>query len=552
MADSEPAELLVTGAVVHTMDPRRQRAEAFAARGGRLVAVGTAAELAHLAGPDTRVVELGGGVVLPGLLDVHNHHALAGEADLHQLKVPATAGLDEILTAVGRRATQLQPGEWVVGESWGSGLIERLSTSEALAALDAASAGHPVLLTDDSHHNKWANTAAMQAGGVLDLHADPAGGRIVRDSAGVPTGVLFEAAGALVQGAYARTLDRDVEYHARNSERGIELLHAYGITGFQDAGASLDTLAGLQKLDAEGRLTAWVVTSMLINDFIFGTQLVGEQLISGGEAFRTVHHRPDFAKIFLDGVPPSRTGAFLEPYLPDEEHGACFAGHTTMPADELEGWLRRAVELGIGVKVHCTGDASVRMVLDIAEKVRAHLGALPPLQIAHGQYVHPDDIPRFAALGVHADISPPLWFPGVIVDALRTVRAEPGASRIQPNRSLLDSGAVLAAGSDWPVSESPDPWLGIAGLVTRQDPTGQFAGVLWPEQAITVEEAVAAYTTGPALAMGLEGTAGRLSPGLAADFIVLDRDPFTVPAEELAAVTTRQTWFAGEPVHQRD
>jgi predicted amidohydrolase YtcJ len=456
-----------------------------------------------------------------------------------------------ILAAVRQRATELEPGEWVVGESWGSGLIERLSTAEALVALDDASSGHPVLLTDDSHHNKWANTAAMRASGVLEFEGDPAGGRIVRDSSGAPTGVLFETAGALVQAAYDATTDRDTEYFARNSERGIEMLHSYGITAFQDAATSLDVLAGLRKLDAEGRLTAWVVTSMLINDFVFGTPLVGEKLITEGERFRTVHHRPDFAKIFLDGVPPSRTGAFLEPYLPDEAHGACFTGHTTMPPEELEGWLRRAAQVGIGIKVHCTGDASVRMVLDTAEKLRAELGSLPPLQIAHGQYVHPDDIARFAALGVHADISPPLWFPGVIVEALRTVRPEPEASRIQPNRSLLDSGAVLAGGSDWPVSESPDPWFGIAGLVTRQDPTGQFPGALWPEQAITAQEAVAAYTTGPAKAMGLADVTGRLAPGLSADFVVLDRDPFAVPAAELAAVTTTQTWFEGVPVYQR-
>jgi predicted amidohydrolase YtcJ len=542
-------DLLITGAVVHTLDDARPRAEALAARDGQLVAVGSENELAGLAGPGTTVVDLGGGVVLPGLMDVHNHHATAGEADLHQLQVPATASLDEVLSAVRQRAGELDAGVWVVGESWGSGLVDQLSTAEALAALDAASLGHPVMLTDDSHHNKWANTAAMAAGGVFDLTADPAGGRVVRDATGAPTGVLFESAGGLVQRAWAATVDRDVEYAARNSERGIEMLHSHGVTAFQDAAASLETMAGLQKLDIEGRLHAWVVTSMLINDFIFGTEVVGEALLPQGERFRTRHHRPDFAKIFLDGVPTSRTGAFLEPYLPDE-HGGCVTGHTTMPIDELDGWLRRAAELRIGLKIHCTGDASVRMVLDAVSGAR-RAGSTVPVQIAHGQYVHPDDIARFAELDVVADISPALWFPGVIVEALRTVRPEPGASRIQPNRSLLDAGAVVAGGSDWPVSASPDPWLGIAGLVTRQDPTGQFPGTVWPEQAVTVHEAVAAYTTSAARAMGLQDVTGRLTPGLAADFVVLDRDPFAVPAEQLGSITTLQTWFAGQQVYRR-
>ncbi|MEI4271189.1 amidohydrolase [Klenkia sp. LSe6-5] len=548
MAD-HAVDLLLTGAVVHTLDPARPRASALAVRDGLLVAVGEDDELAGLAGPATTVVDLAGAVVLPGLMDVHNHHATAGEADLHQLLVPATAGIDELLAAVGRYAAGLEPGAWVVGESWGSGLIDQLGTPLVLAALDEVSAGHPVLLTDDSHHNKWANTAAMSAAGVLDLTADPTGGRVVRDASGAPTGVLIEAAGGLVQQAWAATVDRDAEYAARNSERGIELLHAHGITAFQDAAAGLETMAGLRKLDEEGRLHAWVVTSMLVNDFIFGTQVLGEQLLPQGERFRTRHHRPDFAKIFLDGVPTSRTGAFLEPYLPDE-HGACTRGHTTMPVEELTGWLRRAAQLDIGLKIHCTGDASARMVLDVVAAGRAE-GITVPVQIAHGQYLHPDDVPRFAELGVVADISPALWFPGVIVEALRTVRAEPQASRLQPNRDLLDTGALVAGGSDWPVAESPDPWPAIAGLVTRADPTGRFPGTVWPEQAITVQEAVAAYTTSAARAMGLADVTGALTPGLSADLVVLDRDPFAVPDTELASVTTLQTWFAGRQVFTR-
>lgn len=550
MSGPGPADLVVRRATVHTLDPAGPRAEAFAVADGRVLAVGDDAAVRAVSGPETEVVDLDGEVVLPGLMDVHNHHAVAGEADLHQLQVPSTATLDEILAAVARRVGELPDGAWVIGESWAVALIDQLSRPEALAALDAASAGRPVLLTDDSHHNKWANTVAMRAGGVFELTADPVGGHVVRDDSGAPTGVLLESAGALVSRAHAATVERDPEYHARNSERGIELLHRYGITAFQDAGASLDSLAGLHKLDTEGRLKAWVVSSMLVNDFIFGTDVVGEPLITAGERFRSPHHRPDFVKIFLDGVPPSRTSAFLEPYLPDEQHGACFHGHTTMPPEELEGWLRRALELGLGVKVHGIGDATVRMVLDTAERVRADLGTLPTLHIAHGQYVHPDDVPRFGELGVHADISPPLWFPGVILEALRAVLPQPAADRIHPNRALLDTGAVLAAGSDWPVSENPDPWLGIAGLVTRSDPTGQFPGELWPEQAITVREAVAAYTTGSATAMGLADITGRIAPGMSADFVVLDRDPFDVPASELGAVTTRQTWFAGQHVYQ--
>ncbi|WP_252440432.1 amidohydrolase [Pseudonocardia humida] len=536
---------------MHTLNPARPRAEAFGVRGGEIIAVGSAAELANLSGPGTAVVDLDGAVVLPGLMDVHNHHAAAGEADLHRLQFPPTASVEEILASVRDRVRARPDEAWVVGGTWGSTLLDRLADPASLDALDKASFGRPVLLTDDSHHNRWANTAAMRLAGVLGLAGDPAGGHIVRGQDGAPTGLLFEAAGAMVEKARVDSLDPDVEWHARNSERAVEILHSFGVTAFQDAGVSLELLAALQRLDEQGRLNAWVVSSMLINDIILGMDVVGEELLAQGERFRTRHHRPDFAKIFLDGVPTTLTGAFLDPYLPDETHGACHRGQTTMSVGELAGWLRRAGELGVGLKVHCTGDASARMVLDVVAEARAEGLQVPTVQIAHGQFLHPDDVPRFGELGVVNDMSPALWFPGVIVDALRAVLPEPRASRMQPVRSLLDSGALVAGGSDWPVAPSPDPWTGIAGLVTRRDPTGQFAGELWPEQAIGVTEAIAAYTTGAARAMGLSGVTGSLTPGLSADFVVLDRDPFAVPTEELGATTTLQTWFAGRRVFTR-
>ena len=544
-------DVLVRNAVVHTMDPLRPRVTALGIRDGRITAVGADVEVAGDSGPDTEVVDMDGAAVLPGLHDVHNHHAAAGEADLHSLQFPATASLERILDAVRERVRSRPDEEWVAGGSWGSTLLDQLSDPGALARLDEAADGRPVVLTDDSHHNRWANTEAMRRAEVLAHDGDPAGGRIVRDGNGRPTGLLYESAGALVEQARAAATEHDDEYHARSSERGIELLHQVGVTAFQDAAASLDQLAGLRRLDEQGRLHAWVVSSLLLNNSIMSADVVGEELLAVAEQYRTRHHRPDFGKIFLDGVPTTRTGAFLEPYLPDDVHGCHHTGHTTMSADELAGWLRRAAAAGIGLKIHCTGDASARMVLDVVEAAHRSGEPVPPVQIAHGQFLHPDDIGRFAPLGVVNDMSPALWFPGVIVDALREVLPADRAARIQPVRDLLDAGALVAGGSDWPVAGSPNPWPGIAGLVTRQDPAGLAPGALWPEQAISVPEAIAAYTTGAARAMGLQDEAGALTPGLSADFVVLDRDPFAVAHDELAGTTVEQTWFGGRPRYRR-
>lgn len=188
--------------------------------------------------------------------------------------------------------------------------------------------------------------------------------------------MLLEAAGIPVQEAYDRSGGLTPAQHAAASRRGIEILNSFGVTAFQDAGVSVEILGALADLDRADEADAWVVSSLLINDEIFGFDPIGEPLLDRGEEFRTAHHRPDFVKIFLDGVPPARTASFLEPYLPDAAHGAHFHGETTMTLDELTGWLRSVARRGLGAKVHCTGDGSARLVLDATERVRRE--ASPP------------------------------------------------------------------------------------------------------------------------------------------------------------------------------
>lgn len=543
------ADLVVVGRL-YTADRRQPTAEAMAVRGGRILAVGSAEGVAAFRGPDTRTLDLGDAFAMPGLIDVHNHHALAGRAELFELTFANTASLDDILREVRAYAATRAPEEWIVGSSWGTGLLDELSHSSARRALDDAAGGRPVLLTDDSHHNRWASSRALQLAGIDTSTADPDHGVIVRDPVtGEPSGVLLEAAGLLVEKAAAPAVALTAEQHQRSSARAIEILHSYGITAFQDAAISLDQMRALAALDARGELRAWVVSSMTVNDQIFGYAELGDALIAHREELTSRHHRPDFVKIFLDGTPPAHSGAFLTPYLPADGFGDHFHGSTTMPADELLGWLRRTAAQGISAKIHCTGDASVRMVLDAVEAVRADGHTAPRYQIAHGQFIAPEDLPRFAQLDVAADISPFLWFPGVIADALGTVRPAEEVESMQPNRSLIDSGALVAGGSDWPVSETPNAWEGIQGLVTRADPSGRRPGVLGAEQAITLPEAIEVFTVNAARAMGLGDVTGSLEPGKSADFVVLDRDPFSVPVAELVTLRAERTVFAGQQVY---
>ncbi|WP_084344551.1 amidohydrolase [Microbacterium resistens] len=542
-----PAELVVRAGTIRTLVRDAPSAEAFAVRGGRIAVIGDRETVDAWRGPDTRVVDLGpDAAVYPGFADVHNHHAIAGRTDLFELVLTPSLTLDEILDRIRERAASLPEGAWIVGGVVATTLLPTLASTAVRRRLDEAAGGRPVVIAEDSRHNRWASTRALELAGIT-AGSVPAGGVTLLDPEdGTPTGVLLEAAGIPVQEALERAGGLTAAQHREASRRGVELVSSYGITAFQDAGVSVEILGALADLDRAGELDAWVVSSLLVNDEIFGVDPVGMPLITQGERFRTVHHRPDFVKIFLDGVPPARTASFLDPYVADDAHGAHFHGTTTMTAEELLDWLRVVDARGLGAKIHCTGDGSARLVLDAAQQLRSE-GIGMPLQIAHGQFLADADLPRLAALRVTADISPFIWFPGVIPDALAEVLGE-RAEHSQPNRTLIDSGALVAGGSDWPVSESPNPLEGIQGLVTRADPLGRASGVLWPEQAITAEEALEVFTINAATAMGLGDETGSLAVGKSADFVVLDRDAIACPPEDIVRTRVLSTWFTGREV----
>lgn len=543
-----PADLIISGARIRTVDAGRPLVSAVAIRDGRIVATGSDDEVLAQRGPETTLRDLAGGVVYPGFVDVHNHHYQAGAAELFQLSFSPGLTLEQILDVVRRHAAQLPKDAWVHGGQFPSTMQEQLNSSVVRARLDDAAQGRPVMLLENSHHNRWVNSKALELAGIT-AESLPAEGIVLLDpDDGQPTGVLLEAAGIPVEMAMARSGTLTPEQHRQASRRGVEMLNEHGITAFQDAAVSLDILGALASLDRADQLDAWVVSSLTVNDPIFGYDVVGAELIARGEEFRTRHHRPDFVKIFLDGVPPARTASFLEPYLPDDLHGDDYLGETTMSQRELELCLREVSGRGLGAKVHCTGDGSAHMLLDVVERLRAE-GCDTRFQIAHGQFLADTDVERMASLQVTADISPFIWFPGDIPTALATVLGHDRADHSQPNRDLIDAGALVAGGSDWPVSESPNPFEGLQGLVTRADPLRRAPGTLWPEQAIRAEEALAVFTINAARAMGLADETGSIEVGKSADLVLLDRDPLAGAAEEIIETRVLETWFAGRQVH---
>jgi predicted amidohydrolase YtcJ len=552
LQSARPADLVLRGGRIYTVDERQPWAEAVAIRDGVYVAVGSQREIEAWIGADTEVVDLHGAMAMPGINDAHQHPLDGGYESLFGCNFSPTLAFDAILDAIREHANQCAPGDWIVGGAWGSQHVGHLADIEALRALDEVSGGHPVYLRDDTYHNRWVNSVAMELAGIGRDSPSPAGSEIVKDpSSGEPSGLLkeFPAFSAIEKLIPPRTPERMAQAAAAslrlNNELGITAIHeAYSGEAYLEAWTGLDKTQGL---------SAWLVGSLPIVPAERSGIRNGEELLAMHQRYRTAHVRPDFAKLFLDGVPPARTSLFLEPYLEDAEHGADYRGPLNHPLEQLSGMLAEVDRLGFPIKLHATGDGSVRLALDAIEAVRRCNGADGPRHlIAHASFIDPADLPRFKVLNVVADQSPMFWFPTGAWYAIAAVIGQERAERFWPVRELLTSGALLAGGSDWPAGQdSPNPWIGIEGLVTRRNPLGEVPGVLWPEQAIDLATALRLYTRDSAEAMGLGETTGAIEPGRSADLIVLDRPLFEIPIEQVHETRIAQTYFQGRRVYSR-
>ncbi|HKQ84943.1 MAG TPA: amidohydrolase [Steroidobacteraceae bacterium] len=538
---------------IHTCDPQYRTAAAFGVRNGRIVAVGDERSVREAAGPGHQAIDLKGSTVMPGVIDIHNHHTLGGRAALFELNISSAWSYDEILVHIRKAAQAAPAGRWVFGGGFDSGLADRLNTSQARADLDAVSAGKPVVLRDDSAHNRWCNSAALAAAGITASTKDPANGRIGRDAqSGAPTGFLLESAGVLVDEALEDAMFSDASVLGQVVVKGVEILNSLGVTAFQDALSYLAMIQALSELDRAGKLTAWVTPSLMATGGFYTPGPIGAPLFAEKEKYRTEHVRPNFAKVLLDGVPMTRTAAMLEPYREDSVFGCCYRGGTTMTLPQLARLLADCERVGLAVKIHCAGDGASRQALDAIEVVRNFNGPTTLRhQIAHALIIDLADVPRMAALNVTADLSPMLWCPSILERALRGSVPDKRIDIMAPIADMLKAGVLIAGGSDWPVAPSPDPWLAMEGMVTRRDPLGQFPGALGPEQAISVDETMFAFTRGGAIALGLDDKIGSLETGKVADFIVIDQDIKTCAPDRIADTKVLSTWFGGNKVYER-
>jgi hypothetical protein len=534
-----PADLIITNAKIYTMDPARPIASGLAIRDRKFLAVGDATELAGVDGPQTRVIDLGGQSILPGLCDSHIH--FSGYAlSLRQIDLFEVPTLAEFKRRLAERAKTTPPGQWLQGRGWSQGLwLERRFPTRH--DLDEVTPHHPVLLPDKSGHAAIANSLALARAGLNEHTPNPPGGELVRDASGQLTGLLFEGPAIdLVYNVIEPPGEAELDEAILQAQA---VVHRMGLTAIQDLDGR-QSFGAFQRLRAQGKLRLRAVSHVAMEELEHALG-VGLRAGLGDEWLRS-----GGLKLFADGALGPRTAAMLAPYENEPNN----YGIVVVDKEDMVEMAGRASAAGLPTSVHAIGDRANHDVLDVFEEIRrqeAARGQPRPTRrhrIEHVQVLHPDDLPRLAALDVIASVQPIH-----ATQDMRLVEAHWGKrGRLSyAFRSLLESGARLAFGSDAPV-ESPNPFIGIHAAVTRRRADGSPGVEGWyPEQRLTVAEAVAGYTTGAAYAESRENEMGSISPGKYADFIVPDRDIFTCDPIEIKDTAVLMTVIGGEVIYEK-
>ena len=474
-----------------------------------------------------------GRTVIPGLIDAHAHVMGLG-LGLLTVDLSDTRTLAEAQRKIAEYAAANPERPWIVGRGWNQE-IWGLGRFPTAAELDAAVADRPVWLERVDGHAGWANTAALTVAGVTAATADPAGGRIERVAGGrEPSGVFVDAAMELIGSKVPppRATDRDVALHEAQ-----ELLVRNGVTAVADMGTSIEDWMTFRRAGDAGRLRVRIM--------VYADSVPAMTLIGGTGPTQWLYDdrlRLNGIKLYLDGALGSRGAALKAPYADSPGN----SGLWLLNGTQLRNNMSRASMEGYQVAIHAIGDAANAEALNAIDELSGDYAGDRRWRIEHAQIVDPADIPRFGQHGVIASMQP----------VHQTSDRPMAEARLGPDRlagayawrAIKDAGAPLAFGSDAPV-EAPDPFAGLAAAVTRQDAAGQPAGGWQPQQRVTVEVALAAYTAGAAWAGFAEGRFGRLAAGERADFLVLDADPLEADPEDLRGIRVLETWIGGEKVY---
>jgi hypothetical protein len=543
----EKADLVLLGGKVVTVNAKKPTAEALAVRGDKIVAVGSDKEIAGLIGDATRVIRLKGQLAIPGFIEGHGHFVGLGQSKM-MLDLRGAKSWDDIVRQVEAAAAKAAAGTWIVGRGWHQEKWERkpepnVNGYPTHAALSKVSPKNPVLLTHASGHMCFANAEAMRLAGVDAATKAPPGGEVPHDKDGNPIGVFRETAQGLVTRAHAAAQrNQSAEERRKDLLKAINLAAEEclqkGVTSFQDAGSSFETIDVFKKLAEQGQLKVRLWVMARDGNALLERRLADYRMIGAGNNHLTVRG----IKRSIDGALGPHGAWLLEPY--DDLRGS--TGLNTTSVESIRETARLALKHDYQLCVHAIGDRANRETLNLFEEA---FKANPSKEsrrwrVEHAQHLHPDDIPRFAKLGVIASMQ------GIhctsdavyVIPRLGVRRAEQGA---YVWRSLLDTGAVVTNGSDVPV-EDISPIESFYASVTRKLPSGR---AFFPKQCMTREEALRSYTRDCAYAAFEEDSKGTLSPGKLADIVVLSHDILTCPEEEIRKTKVVYTIVGGKVLY---
>lgn len=544
---AEPADLVITNGKVVTVEDGAPEAQAVAARAGKIVAVGSNADIQKLVGPTTEIIDVKGQLVIPGFIEGHGHFSGIGNAELG-LKLMDTKTWDEIVAMVAERVKTAKPGEWIYGRGWHqekwnvrpNPAVEGFPTHQALSKV---SPNNPVVLTHASGHASFVNARAMELSGITAATKDPEGGDLIRDAAGNPTGLLRERASGLVRRNMGAPDPTPAERAARD-RRVLELAAAEalrkGVTSFQDAGSSFSDVDLMKTMIDEGKILVRLWIMIRQGNDALRANLAKYRMVDYGDGFLTVRG----IKHSIDGALGPRGAWLLEPYA--DKPGD--TGANTTPVPTIEETAKLAMEHGYQLCVHAIGDRANKETLDIFERA---FKANPDKKdvrwrVEHAQHLHPDDIPRFGKLGVIASMqgihctSDAPYVPARLGDT----RAEEGAYVWQ---KLMKSGALVTNGTDAPV-EDVDPIASYHATVSRKIKDGS---VFYPDQRMNRMEALRSYTINTARAAFEENTKGTLKVGKYADMVVLSKDILTIAEDEIPTAQVMYTVVGGKVRYKR-
>lgn len=531
------ADLVLFNAKVWTGNPSQPEAEALACAGSRILAVGSDAEIRRLAGPRTRVVDAHGNRVVPGFNDSHVHF-VEGGSNLSSVQLRDARTPEEFRERIRKFAATLPKGRWLTGGNWDheNWSPPRLPVS---GLIDAATRENPVFLNRLDGHMALANSLALRLAGITRATPDPPGGTIVRDAGGEPTGVLKDAAKDLVERVIPAPSPEQIASSVRAAMRYAA---ANGVTSVQDMSVSPEILRVYQDLLRRGELTVRISAHQPLASW---QRLAGPGI---ERAFGNALLHIGALKGFADGSLGSTTALFFAPYL-DAPGSTGLASGEMIPESKMRSRILQADAAGLQIAVHAIGDKANNLILDMFEAAAKTNGPRDRrFRIEHAQHLRPEDIPRFGQLHVIASMQP---YHAIDDGRWAEHRIGPGRARTTyAFRTLLDTGAALAFGSDWPVAPM-DALLGIYAAATRRTLDGKHPEGWIPEQKIRVEEALRAYTAGSSYASFDENSKGVLEPGKLADLAVLSGDILHVNPVEIANIKVVLTVFDGRIVFQR-